>query len=683
MKLKILLSIFFVLVLAASALALPADYYIKEVIDISEHLTNPQALEVIPGGFVVIDWESPVTTNLYLLDGQGNLMNETNSVAAKFNMTRNATHLSTRITGIRVYNNSGTDFTYAVLDDGSSGKNITTLNSSDFTRIDSAFRIPSPGGLQSADNLVGFCTNKTDVWLADTQDDVIIHYGGGGNNSVNQSDFSIPGTSNTGGIDCFNFNNSESIILDEIQGIVYHTTKDAVLDFINVSNLASQGLNTFTDVAFATDPATHRPDFYILNNASKLIYHIMKRPPSVLNVFAPTITFIYPAVNQVFNSRFPSQIIPINFTVTQPNSSRSEWTLADTKNCTAFVNETHNATTIIIANNTADINYSINITFGPGVYKITLDCIANISYAKSASDFRFLSVNTFKHVLWMTDNFSVYYDSDDLAFKAVLGNGSVMSANHNITTDKPISIRIVWNNVTGNRSIYIDGELKASDLSYEWHNLKSDKIYFLSRNDTGQANAVLSFLQTSGKSQGSKFSPGTFIDSWKTNAKNLIDSFPLASYFYQFRAILRRSLTSERPVLKFVNVTFDDTLMNFTIVPDVNFLDFSFSSGTSDALPVGQTTSVPIFKIVNIGNKSFALQAASLTPFSSCFNVGLFNRSDGLVLGNSSNTINLTTVYKRIGNLAPGETADVWINASASGCTANSEFFDIDFRTSP
>ena len=160
---KILLTIIVIMIgiiqLSYAVNALPADYFIKETIDISAHLTNPQALEVIPGGFIVIDWESAATTNLYLLDGQGKLMNETDSsITAKFNMTSTASHLGLRITGIRVYNYSADDFTYAVLDD--STKNITTLNSSVFVRVQSDYRL-SPGKFSSTDKLAGFCTNTS------------------------------------------------------------------------------------------------------------------------------------------------------------------------------------------------------------------------------------------------------------------------------------------------------------------------------------------------------------------------------------------------------------------------------------------------------------------------------------------------------------------------------------------
>ena len=699
---KILLTIFVImlgLVQIAYVLALPADYYVKDVIDISAHLTNPQALEWIPGGFIVIDWESAATTNLYVLDSDGNLMNESNlSIAAKINMTRNATHLGLRITGIRVFNNSGTDFTYIVLDD--SNKNFTTLNSSSFVRIDSEFRM-SPGAFSSTDNLVGICTNKSDSWIATADRDVITHIGGAGNNSVNQSEVDIPGTDSTGGIDCFDGNRS-LIILDDTSALVYIISPPStVLDYVNLSSLSGRGLNTFSDIALATDPSIHRPDFYALNNATKLIYHIMKRPPSVLNVFAPAVSWTYPARNQVFNSRFATQDISFNFTLLQPNSSYSEWTDADEMNCSIFINETYNITTLIQDNNVSKI-YEINVSsFSPGHYRIRLDCMANISYAKAASEFRFINVNTYKHIFWMGDNFTMWYDSDTSEFKAALGfnmtfNNSVatekeMAAAFNITTDEPVAIRIVWNNATGNRSIYINGELKVSDLHYGWSTDRLDKIYFLSRNDTGQANAVLSYVQTSLDSTGSGYSVGTFITSWKSAFENLVDRFSLSSYFYQFKAVLRRGLSSEKPILRFVNISFDDTLMNFSLGKDMDFLDFSFSSGTSVSIPANQLSTNPSFTIWNIGNKSFSLQAASLTPFDSCFTVPLFNASSSLTISNfnrtnnndTTNTINLSTSPQTIVSLGPGKNANVWLNVTASGCTARSEFFDIEFTTSP
>ncbi|KKL10501.1 hypothetical protein LCGC14_2555210, partial [marine sediment metagenome] len=324
----------------------------------------------------------------YVLDRDGNLMNESNlSVAAKINMTRNATHLGLRITGIRTYNNSGTDFTYIVVDD--SNKNFTSLNSSSFVRVFTDFR-HSPGAFSSTDNLVGLCTNKSSIWIAIADRDVVDHFDGGGNNSKNQTglfgEFAIPGTDSTGGIDCYNGNNSELIVLDDTSALVYLVRGPNVLDSINLSELTGYGLNTFSDIALLTDPNIHRPDFYAINNVSKLIYHIMKRTPSVLNVWSPTITWTYPARNQVFNSRFSTQDISFNFTVLQPNSSASEWTDADVMNCSILINETYNITTLIQDNNVSII-YEINVSsFSPGHYKIGLECMANISYAKATSD---------------------------------------------------------------------------------------------------------------------------------------------------------------------------------------------------------------------------------------------------------------------------------------------------------
>ena len=653
----------------------PADYFVRDTIDVSSNLTNPQAIEVIPGGFIIIDWKSDASTFGYILDGQGNLLDGYNLSAEIL--------IGQRITSIRTYTTANSQVNYIILDD--SNKTIYLLNASSLSYDNQTFSTNATFG--AADTLVGICTDKSSTWVAVGNRDVVNKLAGV-NGTVNQSgEYAIPGTNNAGGFDCFDGDNKPTIILDDTTGIVY-ITKNAthVDDYVNISDLTSQGLNTFSDIALATDPNLHRPDFYALNNATNLIYHIMKRPPSVLNVFDPDILLSNPVNQKSFNSRFSSVLVQFNFSAEQPNSSASQFNLAsDLINCTVFVNNTANSSMTNTPNNVSIVNF-INVTFPIGTFKTDVRCLANVTYAKQGiSDFRIITVSTYKHIIWMGENFSVYYDSDAQAFKAALGfNQTELSADFNITTDEPVAIRIVWNNVTGNRSIYINGELKASDTYYGWSMERLDKIYFLSRNDTGQANAVLSYVQTSLDSTGSSYSVSTFIDSWKTTFKNLVDSFTTSSYFYQFKAILRRGLSSEKPILRFINISFDDTLMNFSIEPDVNFLDFSFSSGTDDVLPVGQTDSVSIFRIVNIGNKSFDLQAASLTPFNSCFTVSLFNQSGGgYRAGLANNTINLSTTYQRIGNLASSETADVWLNVSASGCTANSEFFDIDFITSP
>ncbi len=195
-------------------------------------------------------------------------------------------------------------------------------------------------------------------------------------------------------------------------------------------------------------------------------------------------------------------------------------------------------------------------------------------------------------------------------------------------------------------------------------------------------------MQTSLDSIGSSYSVGTFTTSWKSNFKNLVDRFSLGSYFYQFKAILRRGLSSEKPVLRFVNISFDDTLMNFSIEPNIDFLDFAFTSGSSSVIPGGQTAGGPIFTIWNIGNRSFALQALSLTPFDSCFTISLFNTSiesgEGIRTSLGNQTLNLSTTAQNFTtSLGPGKKASVFMNVTALNCGAYSEFFDIEFITNP
>lgn len=666
--------------LASFVNAASADYFVLETIDISAHLTNPQALEVIPGGFVVIDWESDASTFGYILDGQGRLLNATSSGAiSKVNLSA---EVGTRITSIRTYTTVNNQINYIILDD--TNKTVLLLNASSLSFDNRTFSPTTKWG--ATDSLVGLCTDKSSMWIAVGNRDVINKLAGT-NGTVNQSgEYAIPGTNNAGGFDCFNGDNQPTIILDDVEGIVYITSNALrVDDFVNLSSLTSQGLNTFSDIALATDPSLHRPDFYAINNFTKLIYHFNKRTPDVLNIFEPEISFTYPANQQSFNSRFPSVLIQFNFSAQQVNNSFSQFDLtADLLNCTLFVNGTANSS---ITNTPSNItlNNSINVTFGEGSFKTDIRCFANNTYARQGvSTFHTISMSTFRHVFWMGDNFTIYYDSSNNAFQVALGiNQTELSAPYNLTAGRHVNLRVTWDNETGNRTLYIEGDQVTSDTFYEWSMDRLDKIYLGSRNDTGQVNGIISYLQISNKAEASKFKRGSFLATWTDTLLNIVDKIT-SSYFFQFKAILKRSLTSEQPTLRFVNISFDDTLMNFTIEPDVSFLDFSFSSGDSDALPAGQTASTPIFTIWNIGNKSFALQALSLTPFDSCFTVGLFNNSDQLTLGNATNPVNLsTTAQDFTASLGPGKQARVWMNVSASGCTPSSEFFDIEFITNP
>ena len=688
MKIIILLLIACSMLFAFASItyAATADYFVLETIDISAHLTNPQALEVIPGGFVVIDWESDASTFGYILDGQGKLLNATSSGAiSKVNLSTEI--VGPRITSIRTYTTANSQVNYIILDESNS--TFFLLNASSLSYDNLTFRANESWA--ATDSLVGLCTDKTSTWVAVGNRDVINKLGGlNGTTNLTGFQYAIPGTNNAGGFDCFDGDNKPTIILDDTTGIVYITSNATrVDDSVNLSSLTSQGLNTFSDIALATDPSLHRPDFYALNNNSKLIYHFMKRPPDVLNIFEPDIAFTYPANQQSFNSRFSTVLIQFNFSAEQANNSRSQFDLtADRLNCTLFVNGTANFSMTNTPSNIS-INNSINVTFEEGSFKTDIRCLANNTFAKQGiSKFHTISMSTFRHVFWMGDNFTIYYNSDNNAFQVALGNSSTeLSAPFNLTSGEHVNLRITWDNSTGNRTLYIEGTQVASDLSYEWSMNRLDRIYLGSKNDTGQVNGIISYLQISNKAETSKFVKGSFLTAWKDKFLNIADKIS-SSYFFQFKVALKRSLTSENPILKFVNITYDDTLMNFTIEPDVDFLDFGFSSGDSSAIPAGQTTGGPIFTIWNTGNKTFALQAFSLTPFNSCFTASLFNSSlesgEGLRTSLGNQSLNLsTTPQDFIPILGPGKKTSIFMNVTASGCTPSSEFFDIEFITNP
>ena len=670
MKKIILMALIMTLAMTLAVSAATQDYIIISSINISQHLANPQAFENIPGGFIIIDWQGSSSV-AYLMDGQANLLNFSNSATqAKYNLTAN---FSAKITSIRSFNTTGNITAFVLSDD--TAKRLTLANASDMSRYNQLWFAPSPGNFSSADSITGICTNGSIIRVAVANRKVIDTFYGA-NSSVNQSEFIVPVAANVSSIGCKPGGNSTAMmILDDSQGLIYTTKNETfVTETINISNLTGTGLNTFSDIAMVSSE-----EFYALNNFTKVAYLFRKRASSVLNIYAPNISFS--GDTMYVKSRFSNQLVQINFSTAQGNSSGSIFSQADQINCSLFMNRTIlNAT--IFATNNISINNSFNVSFAPGTYQVQINCKANSTHAAASYSLaRIIQVETFRHLFWISDNFSAYYNSESSQIEISFGNStSILGAPINITTGEPIVLGISWNNATGNRTIYINGEYRNSDLKYGWSKNRMDKIFLGSRNDSGQLNGTIAYIQTENSAKTPNFKKGDFFTAWKSATKSLDGAFT-PSYFYQLRARLIRSLTSERPVLRYANIYMDDTMMNTSMPSGVKFLDFKFSSGTSSSIPAGQQDALPIFVLSNKGNVSFSVRVFSYTQFSDCFKALLFNKSAEYL--QTVNSTNLSTIPQTIANLTPGASANVWINATATGCTSGSEIFDLVFETSP
>lgn len=665
MKKSIYLGIIALLICSFTAAAITSDWMNAGVINISSHLTNPQAIGELPGGFVIID-QTPESSIAFKMDGQGKLLNETNTAStAKFNLT---SVVSGRITGIRRFNITNNDQTLIVVDN--SGKRIVRINATQMKAVtDAEWRLPA-GNFSSTDDIVGACTNGSKIWVAVSDRDVIDTFGGL-NSSVNQSEEPIPGTNTAGALDCISINyTSGFFILEDQTSMVYITkfkSNQQIADSINLSNLTGEAFNSFADIAVTTPT-----DFYAINNISKVAYHFTKRKN--LASISPNMTLTFPSAGQEFKTKFSRTIVPINFSVA------AAITDADRINCSLYMNNTYN--TSLFAINNISKKTTLNITTGIGDYNARIDCIANRSDALPFTAIRVFRVSTFKTIVWMSDNFSLYYDDNANAFNMDWGksNQTALIVPYNITTGQPVSIRMTWNNATHNRSLYINGDLKGSDDGYFWKSERIDRIYLGSRNDTGQINGIISYFQTSRAVSASNYNPGSYLGPWTSYYKEL-KSVLKPGYFWQIKSTLRRSLTSEKPTLISVNVSYDETIFNATIPQN---LDFSFVSASSSSAPSTQSDALATWSFGNSGNLSFALRAFSKTPFDACFNVMLFNESGRLLPGAANNTINLSTAPRNITKiLSPGKNISIWVNVTATNCGSSSEFFDIDFDTFP
>lgn len=661
--------------------AVTSDFVVIGQINMSPHTQNPQAFEALPGGFIIIDWEGN-SSMAYVLDGQGRMLNETTLNSSRINLSS----ISPRIEGIRLFEgNSSLDAnkTLLALDDNPNDKRIIRINLTNLTRYDALWKGMSPGNFSLDDDLSGMCTNHSNIYVALKNRDVINTLGGT-NSSVNQTgEFSIPETNNAGALDCFGANLSGMYILDDTTGVVIITKKEDFLkqrEAINISNLTGIGDNKFTDISVIS-----QFDFWVLSNFTRTAYHIVQR--NNLEVSQPNFTLSYPNNDETFRTRFPKVNIVFNISIFQGNLSI--FTPADRINCSLYINGTFNMSTF--ATNNESINTSMNLSsVYVGDYIAQVRCKANTSgAAEKASGIKYFHVRTYKTLFWAQDNFTLYHNSDTSSLELVMGNdSSVLQAPYNITIDKPVAIRIKFNNATRNRSIFIDGIYVASDSKYNFKGEKPSRLYLGSNNLTGQINGVLSYFQTSNKEMNGTFRKGDYIASWTDFAKDLREKFN-PSYFFQYKVTLRRSITSENPMLRGINVTTDETLINESFNLGTGFMDFKFASATSSATPAGQTDSLASFTITNIGNASYALQAFSLTPFDGCFKVGIFNISTGgntnLKLGGNNNTINLSITPQTImGALGPGSNTSIWINATATSCSSSAEGgFDIKFTTSP
>src|SRR3990167_7178614 len=137
MKRIILMALIMTLAMTLAVSAATQDYIIISSINISQHLANPQAFENIPGGFIIIDWQGSSSV-AYLMDGQANLLNFSNSATqAKYNLTAN---FSAKITSIRSFNTTGNITAFVLSDD--TAKRLTLANASDMSRYNQLWFAP-------------------------------------------------------------------------------------------------------------------------------------------------------------------------------------------------------------------------------------------------------------------------------------------------------------------------------------------------------------------------------------------------------------------------------------------------------------------------------------------------------------------------------------------------------------
>ena len=659
------------ILMAATAMAVTEDYTATLISNLSSHLTNPQALEEIPGGFVIVDIEGSQTFG-YKMGTDGQLINATSSSArVRWNMT---TNVSTKIIGIRSFNQTNGESTMIVID--KTGNRLLRINASDFQRHGATeWFAPSPGNFSSSDDVTGICTNASHIWVAKKSG--LVSTLNGTNSSTNLSgpqEFSALGTTSVGSMDCIG--NSSFAYLDDENAIVRISNRglsQSVYELINLSSLTGIAINSFSDIAF-----NDIGNFYVISNSTKSIYRITRK--SGLERFVPGITFTYPYSRQAIGSYVDRQIIPFNMSAENTSSFKS----ADIMNCSVYINGTLNISRTSI--NNISQNTTINISMLPGTYEAQVKCRANSSYSTTATSGKnIFTVKQYRTLFFGNENFSIFYNDDINAIQAKIGyNDTKLTAYHNITENQHVNLRVDFNNATGNRTIWINGQFSASDNGYHYDNERERKLYIGSANETGQAIAKISYLQISTKVEDHHFYNGNWLSSWSSSFREF-EGEPGTSYFFQLRTILRRTISTDQPYLSFMNVSTDNTLINESLATGYKSIAFKFASASSSATPAGQEASVPIKVICNRGNSTMEIAAFSRTEFSSCFNVRLYNQSNaGLGPGIINNTLNLSTELKTFNRaLLPGVCSNVWINVTATSCPKTAVFFDLEFTTEP
>ena len=662
--------IIFILMLAimsAAAFAVTDDYAWSLVIDASAYTRSPTALESLPGGFIIVDSEGSSAV-AYKYDAAGILLNQSGG-SSRFNLTQN---ISSKVNGLRVFNRTGNDISLLLIN----GTKIIRLNDSNMNiQVPEEWMLPSNGTFSTTDVLSGVCTNGSNVWVAIQNRDVVGMWDKNGTNtSVNgvfaPMEYAIPGTDNADAFDCLDGNSTGTFFLERQKVIITKIGKNLeVLDTINITQLT--GAEEFSDIA-----AVGIDSFYAVSNSTKSVYWIRRK--SGIDRLTPSIRFTYPANEQVFSSAVALQRIQLNFSVSQTDAAS-----ADLINCSMKINQTINVSANAVSN--ISINVSVNISFAPGTYRAQIDCLANSSYAKRmASGPKDFTIKQYRTIVWINDNLSIYYNDNINAFQTAWGyNNTILTAFHNLTGNH-IKLRLTWDNITGNRTIFIDGVNTASDNFTRIKGNRPEKLFIGSANGTGQANALISYMQISNNVETENFDKGSWISPFTAKFRAFEEGEIGITRYLQIKTSLKRSTTAGRPILKFTNISADQTLFNESMIAGISNLDFSFASPTSSALPAGHAAGEATLKVGNIGNSTFELRAASRTPFSSCFNMMLFNESDFMTAGSKNNTINLSTTPRTlVASLGPGKQANIWINVTATACSRSAEFPEIEFSTLP
>ena len=344
---------------------------------------------------------------------------------------------------------------------------------------------------------------------------------------------------------------------------------------------------------------------------------------------------------------------------------------------------TYNASEVLIGASESNVFASQRLNNSES-HTLRIQCDTNATEMGTASSIQTITKDRF--FFFQGEDNKAFYASDAYEIRWYTNDTLIapLIAPFNFTAGQQYHLYFNFDNTTNTRSIIIDGTSIATDSIFNAYGISASAPFYIGSDNQsqGQIDGIYDIfaIYNRGLLAADRESRDTWTTTYISDFKDFINDFTLETRRYlQYLVILTKGAPGQLLELNQVNVSYETASWNVEILPaNVDYFEIVNTSSTFvNITPIGQTTSIAMFRINNTGGDKLNISVRSDAAFDSCFNVALDDSATRLAPGVET----LSTSYQDVNtSLAAGQSVDIWTWVSATSCTSYSEMFNIEFR---